>query len=73
MKTKCGRCGLPLNTHTDAKCSEIVRLERDALLVALEREVQRHGAMVSYAKEVLRWVKDRGAHEVLKNDPFYSR
>ncbi len=66
MNTKCGRCGLKLREHTDMKCSEIIRLERDALFTALQ-EVSDRDKVV---KATLLWVKGHKAHEIVKNDPL---
>jgi hypothetical protein len=66
---KCGRCGLGMDRHTDSRCTEIVRLERDALCLALEEMAE----MSKRAAATIHWVKTRQAHKVLKNDPFYSK
>lgn len=71
-RRKCGRCGLQLSTHTDAKCSEILRLEREALLNGLEEAAQLLGSVSTHARETLEWVKNHKAHEVLERNPFYG-
>lgn len=68
---KCGLCGLKLKIHSDSKCIEVLRLDREALRLALQEMV----SAVKIAEQTLRWVGERGAHDVLKNnpDPLYSK
>lgn len=65
---KCARCGLKLETHTSAKCNEILYLERSQLIMALEEVSQG----IKAAKQMLDWVKNHKSHEVLKNDPLFK-
>ena len=68
---KCGRCGLRLQTHTDAKCSMILSIERDALLLALKGAAYLLDRGSSNVKETLRWIETHGSHEDLKDKRFY--
>lgn len=70
MIKKCSRCGLRMQTHTSAKCNEILFQERNVLLEALTKAVGHLDDANQDARKALRWVTDRQAQDAVENDPL---